>query len=570
MSQQAMSDSEVLWDDNENHQSISSQDFRRDGRGTHTGHRLNGGAGAAANAAADDATTTGPSDMELLVVRETNQVSWMRTAVLLVLLGVTALVSCAGFFTARRADDRLFQELYYSGAGVLAQNFVTKTNQKVRAVDLLSISITSWSKATHQTWPFVTLHDYHWQGASVNSLAEAVSVYLVPLVPTVQRVEWEAYAQQNVDWVDDGLAFEVLHPPNQNYEVRPATATTTTTTTTTTATAGQKTRRTITTSGEETNNDNNNDDSQVTMSSTILPYIFIVENGETVPVTTTTTTTQPNYYFPLWQSFPVLPELTNFELHSSPQFAGDLEAVLQVKKAVIGQATDIKSSGNMIFQVFQARWQETGGVLGNDPISKMYVPIWSHRPLVGGVSENAQQEQEEEPTIVGVLISVIFWETYFSDILSNDSPPLLVVLKNACGQVYSYEITGPTVNYLGEGDQHDDRWNEFVVSLQPEEKDDSDSDSTSTSTTSTSSIMDGFHKGGIALDKNYCPYSLSVYPTKEFYKAYHSSRPFVLMAVVIVIFGLTTIMFEIYVAMIEKRQRQVMTQAKKSETIVSR
>jgi hypothetical protein len=132
------------------------------------------------------------------------------------------------------------------------------------------------------------------------------------------------------------------------------------------------------------------------------------------------------------------------------------------------------------------------------------------------------------------------------------------------------------VNYLGEGDQHDDKWNEFVVSIQQQQDDRGDSSTATTATktqgisSSSSSIMDGFHQGGIVLDKNYCPYSLSIYPTKEFYNAYHSSRPFVLMAIVIVIFGLTTIMFEVYVAMVEKRQHEVMAQAKKTDTIVSR
>jgi hypothetical protein len=59
--------------------------------------------------------------------------------------------------------------------------------------------------------------------------------------------------------------------------------------------------------------------------------------------------------------------------------------------------------------------------------------------------------------IVAILKCFVYWRTYFLDILFKEGL-LLAVLENACGDVYSYKITGVDVQYLGPGDLHEPKY----------------------------------------------------------------------------------------------------------------
>ena len=67
----------------------------------------------------------------------------------------------------------------------------------------------------------------------------------------------------------------------------------------------------------------------------------------------------------------------------------------------------------------------------------------------------ATEEDISEPKAVGVLTVIIYFKDLLSHILPPDSAGLQVVVENTCNQSFTYELDGPTAQFMGRGDLHD-------------------------------------------------------------------------------------------------------------------
>lgn len=85
------------------------------------------------------------------------------------------------------------------------------------------------------------------------------------------------------------------------------------------------------------------------------------------------------------------------------------------------------------------------------PHSFMYHPIFEK--LQNGVVSG--KYTREKPTIVGMLSLVVAWDASMRNLLPNGLPPLVSVIKNTCGQEFSFRIHGRDAIFLGESDLHD-------------------------------------------------------------------------------------------------------------------
>jgi predicted membrane protein len=74
---------------------------------------------------------------------------------------------------------------------------------------------------------------------------------------------------------------------------------------------------------------------------------------------------------------------------------------------------------------------------------------------------------------------------------------------------------------------------------------------------------------GVPLNEDVCPYTLRVYPSKEFESLYTSSDAIIFSISVALIFAFVTLVFIFYDAKVERRQRVVLTSAEKTDAIVS-
>jgi hypothetical protein len=131
------------------------------------------------------------------------------------------------------------------------------------------------------------------------------------------------------------------------------------------------------------------------------------------------------------------------------------------------------------------------------------------------------------------------------------------VLKSTKNQSFTYKIDAGEVIYMGEGDQHDGKYDYLEES--------------SKMSTYLSKITSPETKSYTSVDLNteYCDYKLSVYPSQENEDVYVNNVPIVLTVVILSIFLFTSFVFVMYTVAVQRRQDVVMDCAVASSTIVS-
>jgi hypothetical protein len=159
-----------------------------------------------------------------------------------------------------------------------------------------------------------------------------------------------------------------------------------------------------------------------------------------------------------------------------------------------------------------------------------------------------------DTTVDAVLVALGSWCRRFSNILPATVQGLVVVLENGCGQRMTYHVNGPVAQYEGEGDLHDPRFDFMVIS--------SSLDSYMNETNHQRESFD-------QLNRDYCPYTLSFYPSEVMRQSFSSWTPLLNTLAVGMFFVIGALVFVWYDATVERRQKIVMDKALQSTAIVS-
>jgi Adenylate and Guanylate cyclase catalytic domain len=141
------------------------------------------------------------------------------------------------------------------------------------------------------------------------------------------------------------------------------------------------------------------------------------------------------------------------------------------------------------------------------------------------------------------------------DILPDDTNGILVVFENACVNQFTYEINGANVRYLGAGDHHSPKYDHMAIRKKLHEL---------AHNTERKSMYTG-----APLHKEYCPFTISVYPSKTVESAHKTKNPVIFTIVAVLIFAFTSLIFYVYDVTVERRQKKVMQSAVHSSAIVS-
>jgi len=176
------------------------------------------------------------------------------------------------------------------------------------------------------------------------------------------------------------------------------------------------------------------------------------------------------------------------------------------------------------------------------------------------------------PNVVAFLSIDIFWQAFLKDLLPpTTTDAIYVVISNSCQQVFTYQVLGDQVTFIGDGDRH-----------QPSTYYDSLMKSTlfgaQLMTNRTDNVSDNANDGnlddassykGVPLYGNFCPYTLNIYPSVEMENAYVNNAPIVYTATACLIFLFTSLVFVLYDCLVERRQRMTMESASRSDAIVA-
>ena len=237
-------------------------------------------------------------------------------------------------------------------------------------------------------------------------------------------------------------------------------------------------------------------------------------------------------YVPLWQEAraPSDTSSINFNLMSHEVFDKVFSLARQVKTAVLSEVFD---PATLLGEA--ALFKDDNGEV--HPESILVQPVFD-------------EFDEEIRSVVGAVVAVLPWDIYFENLLHDGAEGLVCVMRDTCGDVFSYRIDGPHAKFLGKGDHHDSEYDslEFAVPFAPfVDFSDADDDSVDA----------------------HCEYTLHIYPTQDLEAEYHTSKPAVFTSVVVLVFFFTSVVFMIYDSLVQRRQVKVHTAAVKSNAIVS-
>lgn len=129
------------------------------------------------------------------------------------------------------------------------------------------------------------------------------------------------------------------------------------------------------------------------------------------------------------------------------------------------------------------------------------------------------------------------------------------MIENECGQKFTYEINGEGTTFKGSFDAHDA---DFDWLFEADEINNV-----------TESESFNFREASIPLNRDFCTYTLTVYPTKELKKQHITFRPALYTAGVALAFVLISAVAITYDCVVQRRLKSVLDSALESRAIVS-
>jgi hypothetical protein len=257
--------------------------------------------------------------------------------------------------------------------------------------------------------------------------------------------------------------------------------------------------------------------------SLIVPFIFeLTATGGTQPVESKPDQT----LYPVWQLAPTIPGGVNLDVKNVvPDLASSL-AKLEAGEPV----------------AFLAPLEEK--VVGDTVQLDLGDPAtWPTTFLVAPINDNF----DGKGTLVAFISSVIPWHHFFEKILPDDTKGMYVIIRSTCGASLTYQVNGPSVQFLGYGDLYDPVFDHLELI----------------------GAFDSGEYSSYNQDEADCDFTIHAYPTKELYDSMMSMKPIYFTLAVVFIFILTSIVFVLYDCLVQKRQETVMTSAQQSNALVS-
>jgi len=353
----------------------------------------------------------------------------------------------------------------------------------------------------------MTLPHFEIRASDYLDISGAQQIAFAPIVSDQNREEWEAYTVANQDWIQAGIDLEYLLSLSEEK-------------------AEEETNETKHTVAPGTNKEGFASVQRAqSIQSSIWRHAPLTHRAET--------DLHKGPHVPLWQSYPAPRNafVVNFNLLSSPEFQELINVTMSTRRAVLSNVIDN-------FVLFGS-----ARTIDVDPKSVAIQPIF--------------QSFDDAAQIVGYLIVVMPWYIYFNDVLSNEADPVYCVLRNSCGEAFTYRVAGRDATFMGEGDWHDPRYDDLELS----------------------SNFLAYQKGYGDVKHHYalhhsvesvCAFSLHVYPTQEMEDRYHTEWPIYITMAVIGVFAFTTMVFVLYDHFVQRRQSIVAATAQKTTALVTR
>ncbi|CAB9507181.1 Receptor-type guanylate cyclase gcy [Seminavis robusta] len=250
-------------------------------------------------------------------------------------------------------------------------------------------------------------------------------------------------------------------------------------------------------------------------------------------------------YYPAWMVSP--PIFNPSFINSDPApwvMKGGITAVNEAHRLVLTDALPVENLANRAIKLedheaYHASLvdyvNEEGGTAFSHPHSAVMVPVF-------------EKLNDSTSTIVGCFSVIFPWDRYLVNLLPEGVKGITCILRNTCGKAWTYELSGNSAFYRGEGDFHDPAYTDTEVVLP---------------------FRDPSRQSGTETVDKECDYSYHIYATKEFEEEFQSHHPWALMLIMATTFAIMIITFIIYDRFNTKRNEKVVGHATKTNAIVS-
>eukprot|EP00934_Nitzschia_sp_Nitz4_P000116 Nitzschia sp. Nitz4//scaffold136_size62208//9461//13452//NITZ4_006362-RA/size62208-augustus-gene-0.6-mRNA-1//-1//CDS//3329535600//116//frame0 len=156
---------------------------------------------------------------------------------------------------------------------------------------------------------------------------------------------------------------------------------------------------------------------------------------------------------------------------------------------------------------------------------------------------------DDDSRIVAAFFAAMSWDVFLLGLLPEGVKGITVVLENTCDQSFTFEIDGPQVYYVGEGDFHDTTY-DYLESYQD--------------------LMEGaYSHPNFTTTTGHCLYSLRIYPTDEFTSSLEKRIPTIFAIVVACFFIMVAVVFFTYDVFVQRRNEALVSNAARSNAIVA-
>ena len=382
-------------------------------------------------------------DNELFAPAETKAVFWLRLVLLTILVVSTISVALTIYIYTSSSEKDQFEEYFYDSGGKVLSSVRASFDLTFGSADSFSVGLVSFARFSGMEWPYVTLPDYAVRLTKLRAISGAVVVSQYHLVQEEQRVQWQNYSLANDAWVGEGLEVQ---KNDRNFQGKLLTE--------------------------------------------FEPNGVIYDNFGRP-------SEGPGPFLPRWQSAPIVPNYAPYNWDGSGYIPlmNSLPALIDGKQAVISEVLNMPSFNDEdgVFAAWRTSWVKdfiADDKNPSEPIMDIYYPVIDDAPDSITLSDGSNG------TVVGILAITIFWADFIQGILPPGTDGILCVVSNSCGQVFTYQINGPDVVYLGLGDLHDANYNHLEL------------------IGTTINFVFGEPYSGLPVSNGACPYLLKIYPSK--------------------------------------------------------
>ena len=507
--------------------------------------------------------------------QETRSVLLVRRFILWFLTLAAIAVSYASFTLVRSYQIGKFELEFESYGNQIINAMESNLHNTLKVMNSVCTSMTSYinvKKNQKQIQaPLLTIPDFHTSmGAASRSLSQTESLLYCPLVTDDARDDWQVYSHATAnDWLQAGYSFDRerrskedgLHEHDERRALQPMDAIY----------------------------------SSVYTVSAEITSLRSDSEGRTHELVTAGDGSE--YYFPLWQSSPVAnPGIVNYDMNSNEEYGSSISKMMESHQAVLGKMIVTGRD-----PILNSLLSTTAGAVDDDVDtcgSVIHFPVFDQLSL----------SSTNEANVVGMVMGVLFWESYMKDVLPSNAPPITVVLQHptGCGKQqeeddgttsdkeaeesftgHVFRVIGSEATYVGSlssftsstssrthgnnvrhySHEHD-RKSQFFLNKKYH-LDDMYMESDLLFSSSTLHVNGGGTFPGVTLNQDYCSYTVKVYPTDDLFEEHVTNLSLYFVSCVVAMFLLTIGLITWYGWQVDHQHFLIMEHAQHATNIVA-